>query len=102
MTGTVRSSEGLDPRRRRVLFRSWHRGIREMDLVLGRFADENIDTLTDAELDEYERLMEVPDRDLLKWVTDEAPVAANYDTPIFRRVKAFHMTPDDYLPGRRA
>lgn len=102
MTGTVRSSEGLDPRRRRVLFRSWHRGMREMDLVLGRFADDNIHTLTDEELDAYEHLMEVPDRDLLKWITDEAPVAPNYDTPIFRRVKAFHMIPDDYLPKRPA
>ena len=39
MTGTTRSSEGLDPRRRKLLFRSWHRGIREMDLILGGFAD---------------------------------------------------------------
>ena len=98
MTGTARSSEGLDTRRRRVLFRSWHRGIREMDLVLGRFADDNIDRLSDEELTVYEALMEVPDRDLLRWVTDEAPVPPNYDTPVFRRVKSFHMTPSDYLP----
>ena len=37
MTGTTRSSEGLDPRRRKLLFRSWHRGMREMDLILGSF-----------------------------------------------------------------
>ena len=98
MTGTARSSDGLDPRRRRVLFRSWHRGIREMDLVLGRFADDNIDQLSDDELTVYEALMEVPDRDLLRWVTEEAPVPPNYDTPVFRRVKAFHMRPEDYLP----
>ena len=55
MTGTQISSEGLDPRRRRLLFRSWHRGIREMDLVLGRFADAHIATLSVPELDEYER-----------------------------------------------
>ena len=96
MTGTARSSDGLDPRRRRVLFRSWHRGIREMDLVLGRFADDNIDQLSDDELTVYEALMEAPDRDLLRWVTDEAPVPANYDTSVFHRVKAFHMRPEDY------
>ena len=96
MTGTTRTSSDLDPRRRRVLFRSWHRGIREMDLVLGRFADRNIDTLSDDELTVYEALMEVPDRDLLKWVTDEAPVPPNYDTPVFRRVKDFGMTPEDW------
>ena len=96
MTGTARSSEGLDARRRRVLFRSWHRGIREMDLVLGRFADAEIDALSDEELTVYEALMEVPDRDLLKWVTGEAKVPANYDTSVFARVKAFNMTVEDY------
>lgn len=96
MTGTTRTSSDLDVRRRRVLFRSWHRGIREMDLVLGRFADANIDQLSDDELTVYEALMEVPDRDLLKWVTDEAPVPANYDTPVFARVKDFGMTPEDW------
>ena len=98
MTGTARTSDGLDVRRRKVLFRSWHRGIREMDLVLGRFADDNIDRLSDEELTVYEALMEVPDRDLLRWVTNEAPVPANYDTPVFHRVKAFHMRVEDYLP----
>ena len=40
MSGTTRTSEGLDARRRKLLFRSWHRGIREMDLILGGFADD--------------------------------------------------------------
>ena len=42
MTGTKLSSEGLDPRRRKLLFRAWHRGMREMDLIMGRFADAAI------------------------------------------------------------
>ena len=54
-TGTNLSSEGLDPRQRRLLFRCWHRGIREMDLVLGGFADAHLASLTEAELDELER-----------------------------------------------
>ena len=41
MTGTTRSSEGLDLRRRKLLFRAWHRGMREMDLIMGRFADRD-------------------------------------------------------------
>ncbi|MGB8076072.1 MAG: succinate dehydrogenase assembly factor 2, partial [Pseudolabrys sp.] len=48
-TGTNLSSEGLDARRRRLLFRCWHRGIREMDLVLGRFADAKMASLSDTE-----------------------------------------------------
>ena len=50
MTGMTRSSEGLDPRRRKLLFMCWHRGIREMDLIMGRFADENIGVLSESEV----------------------------------------------------
>jgi antitoxin CptB len=91
VTGSTRSSEGLDARRRRLLFRSWHRGIREMDLILGRFADAHIDELSDAELDEYERLIESPDPDLLNWVTGASATPATYDTAIFRRIRDFHL-----------
>src|SRR5436190_886126 len=55
MTGMKRSSEGLDPRRRKLLFMCWHRGIREMDLIMGRFADENIDRLSDDEIADLAR-----------------------------------------------
>lgn len=88
MTGSSRTTADLEPRQRRILFRSWHRGMREMDLILGQFADAHIDTLSDAELDQYEALMEALDRDLLKWVTGEADVPAEFDTPIFHKVVA--------------
>ena len=91
MTGSTRSSEGLDARRRRLLFRSWHRGIREMDLILGRFADEHIGMLSDAELDDYERLIENPDPDLLSWLTGTIATPESHDTAMFRRLRDFHM-----------
>ena len=90
MSGTQRSSADLDSRRRRVLFRSWHRGLREMDLIMGRFADAEIGTMSDADLDEFERLIEVPDRDLFRWITGEDETPSNYDTAVFRRLKGFH------------
>ena len=86
MTGTTRTSAELDPRRRRILFRAWHRGIREMDLILGQFADQNIDRLDDDQLDVLEALMAIDDRDLVQWVTGERPVPEEFDTEIFRRV----------------
>jgi antitoxin CptB len=91
MSGSTRSSADLDPRRRKILFRAWHRGMREMDLIMGRFADAQIGNLSEAELDEFERLIEVLDRDLLSWVTGEAEVPENYDSDVFRRLKAFHQ-----------
>jgi antitoxin CptB len=90
MSGTTRTSADLDVRRRRILYRSWHRGLREMDLLMGQFADARIGDLTDAELDEFEALIEVPDRDLLRWVTGEAETPSNYDGPVFRELVAFH------------
>ena len=89
MTGSTRSSEGLDTRRKRLLFRCWHRGTREMDLILGRFADAEIAGLTDGELDALERLVEVPDPDLYAALTGDRPIAPEYAGPLFDRVKAF-------------
>lgn len=91
MSGSTRSSADLDVRRRKILFRAWHRGMREMDLIMGRFADAQIGNLSEEELDEFERLIEVLDRDLLSWVTGEAQVPENYDSDVFRRLKAFHQ-----------
>ena len=80
----------LDARRRRVLFRAWHRGTREMDLILGRFADAAVAAMSDDELDQFEALMEVSDPDLFGWIVRGEGTPADYDTAIFRRVKAFH------------
>ncbi|RIY01608.1 succinate dehydrogenase assembly factor 2 family protein [Aureimonas flava] len=95
MTGTTRSSSDLDPRRRKALFRSWHRGTREMDLVLGRFADAEIGRLDDEELTLFEHLMEAPDRDLFSWLTGSAATPANYDTTVFRRIRAHYELNDE-------
>jgi antitoxin CptB len=87
---TERTSDGLDLRRRKLLFRCWHRGMREMDLIMGRFADSALAELSDDELADLERLIELPDRDLLAWVTGEVAVPADVDTVLFRRMCDFH------------
>lgn len=87
MTGTTRSSADLDPRRRRALIRAWRRGMREMDLVLGGFADRHIAALSDEDLAVFEALLEVPDTTLLPWVTGEKAVPQQYDTELFSRVR---------------
>jgi antitoxin CptB len=89
MTGTTRSSDGLDDRRKRLLFRCWHRGIREMDLILGRFADAEIAGLADLELAQLEDLIDLPDPDLYAAFADNASLAPAYHTPLFARIKTF-------------
>ncbi len=83
----------LDTRRRKARFRSWHRGMREVDLIMGGFADAAMADLNAEELAQYEALLDVPDADLLKWVTGEAPVPESFDTPLFRRISS--------MPGSR-
>jgi antitoxin CptB len=95
MTGSTRSSGGLDDRRKRLLFRCWHRGTREMDLILGRFADAEIAGLADDELTQLERLIEVPDPDLYAALTGNAPLAPEYASRLFERIKSFRSADHD-------
>jgi antitoxin CptB len=79
---TERSSEGLDERRKKLLFRAWRRGVRETDLIVGRFADAHIGTLDEPSLDDFERLIEVPNSDLYAWVSGENDIPSDYDTAV--------------------
>lgn len=89
MSGIDATGADLEVRRRRTHFRCWHRGMREMDLILGRFADAHIQILAPDELDRLDILMEEQDRDLFRWLTGEAPVPADADTALFRKLAAF-------------
>lgn len=89
MSGTSRTSDGLDARRKKALFRAWHRGTREMDLVFGRFADAEIAMLSGPELDTFEVLLGLSDTDLFKWVTGAEAIPADHDTPLFARIRQY-------------
>ncbi len=89
--GTEHSSEGLDPKRRRLLFRAWHRGIKEMDIVMGRFADAHIGTFTDEDMVALEALMTVPDQQMFACVLGAEAPEPEFDTPMFRRLRDFHL-----------
>jgi antitoxin CptB len=90
MSGFSTNGPALVARQRRILFRSWHRGMREADLILGRFADAEIAKLCESELDDYECLLEAADWDIFSWITGETAPPADYDTPVFRKILAFH------------
>ena len=93
MTGSERSSADLDYRRRKVLYRSWHRGMREVDLILGSFADGEIASLSDDELATYEAFMAEADGDILKWVTGEEAVPARHDNTVFAKILTYREAP---------
>ena len=88
MTETGQQVLNLDKRRRRALFRAWHRGMRELDLIFGKFADAEIATLSPEELQQFERLLEAPDTDVLKWIVGQESVPPRYDTAVFAKILA--------------
>ena len=75
-------------RRARLRFRSARRGFKEVDLIFGAFAAEHLDSLDDEELDVYERLLDAPDQDVYIWLRGHSDVPAEFDTPVFTKLKA--------------
>jgi antitoxin CptB len=80
----------MDPHRlNRVRFRAWRRGFREADLILGSFADIHGQNLTEAELTQFERLLEESDHDIYAWILGAVPTPAAFDDDLMIRLKAF-------------
>ena len=87
--GAVMPASDNDIRRKRLLFRSWHRGTREADLILGSFAEANLAAFDDTRLDRYEALLECPDADLFDWITGRAVPPPVYDHDVTRLLLSF-------------
>src|ERR1700722_17031911 len=83
MSGSTLSSSALDERRRRILFRAWRRGVREMDLIMGRFVDAHLPTMNEDEFAEFERLLDVPDPQAHPWIFAGEDLPRKLDTPLF-------------------
>jgi antitoxin CptB len=73
-----------------------------MDLILGQFADDEIASLGDEDLDELERIMDQEDADLVKWITGELPLPDEFDTPLFARIASYRPDFDPILKPRDA
>jgi antitoxin CptB len=78
-----------ETRRRKLRFRAWRRGFREMDLIMGQFADTAIDSFDVAGLDEFERLLSVPDWEVYAWLMGQKPVPPNHAGPVLDQLIAF-------------
>ncbi len=63
-------------RLKRLKMRSWRRGTKEMDLILGPFADARLANFSDEDLEAYERLLGENDQDLYRWVSGQAEAPA--------------------------
>ena len=79
-------SDSLEVVRKRLRFRSWHRGTKEADLVLGPFADEHLEGFGRRELEQYAAILEQADPDLYNWVVGAEAVPEGLRTPVMELI----------------
>ncbi|MHA1538392.1 MAG: FAD assembly factor SdhE [Alphaproteobacteria bacterium] len=82
--------EGLALRRKRLCFRCWHRGTKEIDLLLGPFAERFTPEMQEAELSEFEHLLTLPDPDLYGWITRQSIAPPENRGKVLDRIINFH------------
>jgi antitoxin CptB len=84
-------TETAEARLKRMRMRSWRRGTKEMDLILGPFADAQLSALDPASLDLYDALLAENDQDLIGWMMGQTPPPARF-SPLVARISAHAQT----------
>lgn len=82
----------LDERRKRLKFRAWRRGFREIDLILGGFADRHLAALDADEIAAFERLLEMRDLDVYDWIVGRSPAPPEHETGLMRKLRAYRVS----------
>lgn len=81
----------MTPHLSKLKYRAWHRGFREADLILGPFADSQLERLDPVELEDFERLLEAADHDLYAWIIGQADPPEAMDLPVLGKIRAFRL-----------
>ena len=89
MAPSKAAGEELSMRLRRLRYRAWHRGTREMDLILGPYADAKLPAMPGPELDRFEALLEEMDTDLFDWLMGNLPTPPDADRQLLADLLAF-------------
>ena len=87
------SEAGTDIRRKKLRWRSWHRGTREMDLLVGGFADAHLAEMSQEQLDLFEQILDAPDPDLYRWLVGGETPPADIDHDVLHMMQNFKFTP---------
>ncbi len=80
----------LDNRRKRIVFRCHHRGMKEMDIMLGGYVEKHIAQMSDGELDELEVFLQHHDQDLFSWFIGTKAVPDEANTELFRKILEYY------------
>jgi antitoxin CptB len=79
----------LDDRRKRILYRANHRGMKEADVMLGGYVSAHVAELTDDQLDQLETLLDELDVDIMDWVMGKKPVPAQHDHAVYAQILGY-------------
>ena len=85
--------EDLETRRKRLHYHSWHRGTKELDLVLGQFAERHLPAMNETEMTLYEAILDENEHDIYAWLAGREAVPAEHDNHIMRMILDFKLTP---------
>jgi len=81
----------IEIRRKRLLYRASYRGFKEADLLVGGFAKAHLPEMNEADLDAFEALLKLEDRDLYDWATGKRAAPPEVEGPVFERLQAFNV-----------
>jgi antitoxin CptB len=85
-------ADPLETRRKRLLWRASRRGIKEMDIIIGGFAEANLSAMDATALDAFEAILDIPDQDLLSYATLQAEIPVRLRSPMLDAVLSFRPT----------
>jgi antitoxin CptB len=81
----------MENRLKRLRYRSWHRGCKETDIILGNFSDQKLETLTPALLDVYERLLDEDDANIWDWISGKSSPSHEEYTPLITMFRSYGL-----------
>ena len=84
-------TESTETKRKKLRIRAWRRGFKEADLILGRFADKHLDTLSDADVALFEHLLDQQDQEIYGWIIGREPVPAEFQNDIMTALQNFKV-----------
>jgi antitoxin CptB len=83
-------TDDMEMRRRRAAYRASHRGTKEMDFILGRYAEAHLAAMTAADLEEFERLLAMPDPSITQWFSSGVDPEDRAFEQLIAALRSFH------------
>jgi antitoxin CptB len=80
----------LDHLKKKLLYQSAHRGCKELDIILGSFAENFLMDLEYKSIKLYEELLQAPDNDIYNWIIEKTLPPKQYDTKLLKRIISFN------------